>query len=163
MAATSGSIIATQVAIEGAFANVVQLRANALVVASDPFFFARRQQLIALAARHAVPAIYEWRDFVDAGGLMSYGPDACPTAYRQAGVYAGSDSSGADKPADSAGRAALSQFRVLCSISMAAKALGLDSAARRCFSARRRGDRDSGSYCCGARCLQLTQGRRTGT
>jgi ABC-type uncharacterized transport system substrate-binding protein len=58
------------------------------LVASDPFFFGRRQQLIALAAHHAVPAIYEWRAFAEAGGLMSYGTNQAE-AYRQAGIYAG--------------------------------------------------------------------------
>ena len=55
-------------AIDLAFTRPLQIRNAALVVASDPFFFARHQQLIALAARNAVPAIYEWRDFAAAGG-----------------------------------------------------------------------------------------------
>jgi putative ABC transport system substrate-binding protein len=84
--------------IDLAFTRLLQIRNAALVVASDPFFFARHQQLIALAARHAVPAIYEWRDFAAAGGLMSYGT-SLSEAYRQAGSYAGRVLNG-EKPAD---------------------------------------------------------------
>src|SRR5262245_18358608 len=59
-----------------------------MVVAPDPFFNDRRDRLVALAAKHAVPTIYEWREFVDAGGLMSYGASLKDT-YRQLGTYAG--------------------------------------------------------------------------
>jgi putative ABC transport system substrate-binding protein len=81
-----------------AFSTIIQQKAGALLVCASPFFNARRQQLIALAARHSVPAIYEWRDFAEAGGLMSYGTKLAD-AYRQAGVYAGRILTGA-KPAD---------------------------------------------------------------
>ena len=64
----------TESEIDAAFASLVQRQAGALVVSSDPFFYGRREQLVALAARHTVPTIYEWREFVVAGGLTSYGP-----------------------------------------------------------------------------------------
>jgi hypothetical protein len=77
---------------------VDQLHAAALVVGTDPFFASRRKQLMALAARHAVPAVYFWREFAVAGGLICYAPSIA-AAYRQAGVYAGRILNGA-KPAE---------------------------------------------------------------
>jgi putative tryptophan/tyrosine transport system substrate-binding protein len=71
-----------------AFATLVQQHVGALLVCGSPFFNGRREQLVVLAARHAIPAIFEWRDFAAAGGLMSYGTDLAD-AYRQVGVYAG--------------------------------------------------------------------------
>ena len=73
---------------ETAFASLAALHAGALVVGADPFFNARRSQIVGLAARHSMPAIYEWREFVDAGGLISYGP-SLPGVYRQMGAYVG--------------------------------------------------------------------------
>jgi putative ABC transport system substrate-binding protein len=84
--------------IDAAFASLVQLQAGGLVVGSDPFFNSRREQLVALAARHVVPAIYEWREFAVAGGLISYGTSLAGI-YRQDGIYAGRILNGA-KPAD---------------------------------------------------------------
>jgi putative ABC transport system substrate-binding protein len=69
-----------------------------LVAAADPLFNNRRDQLVALAARHAVPAIYQWREAVAAGGLISYGP-SLTDGYHQVGVYTGHILKGA-KPAD---------------------------------------------------------------
>jgi putative ABC transport system substrate-binding protein len=78
----------TDAELEAAFAALGQSRAGALIVASDIFFNARREQIVALAARHALPAIYDLREFASAGGLMSYGSNV-HEAYYQNGVYVG--------------------------------------------------------------------------
>jgi putative ABC transport system substrate-binding protein len=84
--------------IDTAFASLVQLHAGALVVSADPFLSNRREQLVALASRHAVPAIYAWREFAASGGLISYGP-SLTVGFRLIGVYAGKILKGA-KPSD---------------------------------------------------------------
>jgi putative tryptophan/tyrosine transport system substrate-binding protein len=84
--------------IDPAFATLVQLQAGALVVSNDPLFQSRREQLMALASRHVVPAIYASREFAAAGGLISYGT-SLTAVYRQVGIYAGRILKGA-KPAD---------------------------------------------------------------
>jgi len=73
---------------EAAFASLVQQRAGALVVSNSPFFNNRRDRIVALAARHKIPAIYEFREFATAGGLMSYGTNLVEV-YRRIGVYTG--------------------------------------------------------------------------
>ena len=79
------------------FATLSRLRAGGLVIEADPFFISRNDQLAALTVRHAVPAIFQFREFAAAGGLISYG-GSLPEAYRQAGVYTGRILKG-EKPA----------------------------------------------------------------
>ncbi len=73
---------------EPALSTITAQRAGALLVCAAPFFYSRRQQLVVLTIRYGLPAIFEWRDFAAAGGLMSYGT-SLNNAYRQAGIYAG--------------------------------------------------------------------------
>ena len=84
--------------VDEAFARFVQQGAGALLVAADPFFILERDQLVALAVQHRLPAIYPVREFTDAGGLISYG-DSLADKWRQAGGYAGRILQGT-KPAD---------------------------------------------------------------
>ena len=84
--------------LELAFASVVRQRADALLVSPNAFFTDRRAQIVALAARHALPGAYAWREYPEAGGLSSYGPNVV-WAYHQIGEYAGRILKG-DKPSD---------------------------------------------------------------
>jgi len=78
----------TESEIDAAFTSLAHQHVGAVFVPSDPFFTGRREQLVTLAARHAIPAIYDWREYADAGGLISYGPSLDAT-FKQAGIYAG--------------------------------------------------------------------------
>ena len=84
--------------IDDAFASLAKLRAGGLVIGSDTFFTSRSERLASLALRYALPAVYEWREFAVAGGLISYGTDS-RDAYRLAGIYAARVLKG-EKPAD---------------------------------------------------------------
>jgi putative ABC transport system substrate-binding protein len=88
----------TESEIDAAFRTIVQQKADALIIGTDPFLLGQRDQLVRLAARYSVPTIYFSREFVDAGGLLSYGPSIA-NGYRQAGVYTGRILGGA-KPAE---------------------------------------------------------------
>jgi putative ABC transport system substrate-binding protein len=83
---------------DGVFADLIRLRASGLVIGGDPFFTSHSKQLAALAIHHAVPAVYQWREFAAAGGLMSYGSNVIDT-HRLAGALVGRILKG-DKPAD---------------------------------------------------------------
>jgi putative tryptophan/tyrosine transport system substrate-binding protein len=84
--------------IDNAFRTLIARQAAGLLVAADPFFNSRREQLVALATYHGIPAIYEFREYALAGGLMTYGT-SITDSYRQAGVYAGRVLKG-EKPSD---------------------------------------------------------------
>src|SRR5581483_5295876 len=88
----------TEQKIDEAFASMVQQRVAGLVVENDAFLNSRREQITALAARHRVPAIYAYREHIQAGGLISYGTDV-NEMYRQAGIYTGRILKG-EKPGD---------------------------------------------------------------
>ena len=89
---------ASESELAAAFATITRLHVGALLAGNDAFFNSRREFIAALAARHAIPTIYSFREYAEAGGLMSYGP-SLPDAYRQAGVYVGRILNG-EKPGD---------------------------------------------------------------
>jgi putative tryptophan/tyrosine transport system substrate-binding protein len=112
----------TEREIDTAFATIAEQQAGGVVVASDPFFVSRREQIVDLAARRAIPAIYSNREFADAGGLVSYG-NSVPEAYRHAGLYVGRLLRGA-KPSDLPVER-LTKFEFVINLTTA-KALGLN-------------------------------------
>ena len=108
--------------LQTAFDQAVKNDANALIVSADPFFNSERARIVALADRHRLPAIYPWRTYAEAGGLMSYGPSIKET-YRQIGVYAGRLLKGA-KPGELPVQRPM-RYELLINLK-GAKALGLD-------------------------------------
>jgi putative ABC transport system substrate-binding protein len=107
--------------IDAAFATLVQMRTDALVVTKDAFFFSRAVQLVVLATRHAIPSVYYRREFAAAGGLLSYGANI-DDSYRVLGVYAARILKG-EKPGDLPIQLP-TKFELVINLS-AAKALGL--------------------------------------
>jgi len=113
--------VASEGELDGAFTSIVESGAKALVVGSGALLTSKRKEVVALAARHALPAIYPLREFVEAGGLMSYGASIVE-AYRQGGIYAGRILKG-EKPADLPVMQS-TNFELVINLK-AAKALGL--------------------------------------
>jgi putative tryptophan/tyrosine transport system substrate-binding protein len=109
------------VAEGSSFAAMAKLRADALVVAGEPFFDSKRERIVALSARGDVAAVYAWREYFLAGGLMSYGTDL-PQSYHEAAIYAGKILKG-EKPAGLAVRQP-TKFRLAVNLKTA-KTLGL--------------------------------------
>ena len=108
--------------IDAAFVSLVQAQTGALLVGNDPLFNSRIEQLVALAARHAIPTMYSWREFVVAGGLISYGLSLIEN-YRQTGLYTGRILKG-EKPVD---MPVMQTTKLELAINLkTAKALGLD-------------------------------------
>jgi putative ABC transport system substrate-binding protein len=112
----------TDVDIDKAFAAAVEQHARGLLVTADPFFNVRRGQIVALAARHRIPAVYPWAEYARAGGLMSYGPELS-WAYRRAGINTGRILRGT-KPSDLPVELP-TEFRLVINLPTA-KALGLN-------------------------------------
>jgi putative ABC transport system substrate-binding protein len=112
----------TERGVEAVFATLTAQRIGAIAIGADPFFANHRATIVALAARHAIPAIYQFRDFVSAGGLVSYGA-SLPDSYRQAGIYAGRIINGA-KPAELPVMQA-TKFELIINLTTA-KALGIE-------------------------------------
>ena len=112
----------TEGELDAAFKTMIELGAGALLVAADPFYNSRREYIVALAARHGIPAMYEQREFALAGGLMSYGTNL-PRGYRQAGLYTGRVLKG-EKPSDLPVIQS-TEFEFVINLN-AAKALGLE-------------------------------------
>ena len=118
--------------IDAAFEAIARARLAALAITADPFFDTRRQKLVALAATYAIPTIYQFREYAEAGGLISYGIDNAD-AYRQTGVYTGLVLKGA-KPGD---LPIMQETKFLCVINMkTAKALGIKISDNLLFTGR---------------------------
>jgi len=116
----------TEQELDEAFAALVKLRADGLVVPGEPFFDSQRNRIVALAAQYSVATIYVWREYVAAGGLINYGP-SLTDSYRPAGVYAGRILKGA-KPGDLP-VVQPTKFELVVNL-RTAKALGLEVPAR---------------------------------
>jgi putative ABC transport system substrate-binding protein len=114
--------VGTDVELDSTFASIQSQRIDAVLVTTNPFYEGRRQHIVALAERNAVPVLYPWREYVGVGGLISYGT-SFTESYRQAGLYVGRILSG-EKPADLPVVQA-TKFELLINMKTA-KTLGLD-------------------------------------